>query len=413
MYTQNRNILLLYFLSAFLFLRPFASTYLLSPGGPLGGFNLRDVFGLTMAYSMLLAFLLNLSRTRLNTINISIFLFICYSALSILWGSDLRHLTRIILPTFVFLALQPVANDQSKINALFIVLMVGFWLPVITSTVLVLSGLSVSHHIYWTGLDRYGGVYFATHQLAHEMFVFISLSLFYIVSQKDWKKNRTFTFIICFFIILAIFNIYKSYVRTVYVGLVSLIGFYLIGQKRYKLLAAGFLFIVVAFVTSSEIQTVFWDIIEPFDQSHVGPYAEGDLAGIGSGRFGIWRDALTDFINLPAERILLGTGIGNETLGGAIDIGLSHNDFISLLRSLGIIGLLLYLLIILNFFVDIVRCNLDRTLKYTYLGYVLAISAMNFASNAYVTRFEMSQYFFFTMWSFYALADIANKQGKI
>ncbi|MCK4827103.1 hypothetical protein KA005_65830, partial [bacterium] len=108
------------------------------------------------------------------------------------------------------MALQPVANDQSKVHTLFIALIMGFLLPVIGSAVLILSGLSVSYHVYWTGLDRYGGVYFATHQLAHEMFVFISVSLVYIVSQKNWKKNKTFTFIICFFSILAIFNIYKS-----------------------------------------------------------------------------------------------------------------------------------------------------------------------------------------------------------
>ena len=70
------------------------------------------------------------------------------------------------------------------------------------------------------------------------------------------------------------------------------------------------------------------------------------------------------------------------------------------------------MMIIWNLFIDIMMCNLDRVFKYIYLGFLFAVLGMNFASNSYISRFELAQYFFFTMGIFYAIRDVDNKQGR-
>ena len=162
--------------------------------------------------------------------------------------------------------------------------------------------------------------------------------------------------------------------------------------------------LVVLFVTSSQMQTIFFDVIEPLQ-------GKQDMANIGSGRIGIWTDAISQFRGLPFERCLLGIGLGNETLYSHSFFGASHNDLIALLLSIGIIGLLLYLWIIGIFAFDILRSDIPRVTKYTYLGFLCAVSAMNFASNSYISRVPMAQYFFFIMGTFYAFRDLSMKRS--
>ena len=76
------------------------------------------------------------------------------------------------------------------------------------------------------------------------------------------------------------------------------------------------------------------------------------------------------------------------------------------MSTLGILGLLLYTFILGNIVYDISTSNLDRELKYSYLALIIAVIFMNFASNSYLSRFELNQFFFFIIGIFYALRDL-------
>ena len=310
-----------------------------------------------------------------------------------------------MLPMFTFFAARSALDDIGKIRIALILLIAGFSLPVLASSVLILSGRSVVMTIYWTGLERYAGVYNHTHMIAHEMFVFVMISTLYLLFTEDKGNKRSFfRYLIYFMGIFAVINIYKSYVRTVYIGLLTLAFFHLIGRRRYVLLATGLFIVLGMMAFSSSVQTIFFDVIDPFKggQDIMGM----GLGGMGSGRIGMWVDIIAKFFKLPFERYFLGGGVGVETLKSRSFFGASHNDFLSLLTSLGIIGLLLYLCILCSFFLDIVRSDLSRVFKYVFIGFLFGVSLMNFVSNSYISRFEMGQYFFLIMGMFYAFRDV-------
>jgi O-antigen ligase len=183
----------------------------------------------------------------------------------------------------------------------------------------------------------------------------------------------------------------------------------LIGRKRYGLLCISVLALLFIGYYSGILETIFWDVIGPIlgkDRIGLG------LRGMGSGRLDIWANQLAMFSSLPVERYFLGVGIGKEILYGSGSFGGSHNDLLSLLLSLGIIGIVLYLFIILTFFVEILKSDLDRILKFTYMGFLIAVLAMDVMSNSYVTRFEMGQYFFFVMGMFYSMRDVSVEKRR-
>ena len=74
-----------------------------------------------------------------------------------------------------------------------------------------------------------------------------------------------------------------------------------------------------------------------------------DINAAGSGRIGIWKHNLELFADLPMTTKLLGVGLGNdlENLPGNVNkrwYG-SHNDYMSLMITTGVFGVLFYLMI--------------------------------------------------------------------
>ena len=99
-----------------------------------------------------------------------------------------------------------------------------------------------------------------------------------------------------------------------------------------------------------------------------------------------------------------GVGLGGEgekIIGGKILVEPSHNDYLTLFMTLGPIGLFLYLVIYLVLLRDIYFSNIPRLNKYWFLSVVISVLIMNFVSNGYVFRVELSQFFWLIMGIFY------------
>jgi hypothetical protein len=258
-------------------------------------------------------------------------------------------------------------------------------------------GESVGKTIYLTGLDRYDGLYLKIHTLAHSMFIFIFAFLFYItLTKKELKGRKLFIFFLWFLCILAIFNLFKSYTRNVWIGLFILWIFYLLGRKNYILLATSLISLIVVAIVSSDFHTIFFDFIEPLS-------GQRELNDMGAGRFGLWSYYLDKFGSFTLGVKLMGVGIGQAKVGFGISRG--HNDLLSLLYTGGLIGLFLYLTLIFRIGYDIIKSFLDRQIKYLFLGFFCAVFFMNFASNGYLSRVEMGQYFYLIIGSFYVMED--------
>jgi O-antigen ligase len=262
-------------------------------------------------------------------------------------------------------------------------------------------GESIGKTIYQTGLARYEGMYIKIHAFAHSMFIFIFMFLLFLTLKKNEKLSTKLYFYILYFLcFVAIFNLFKSYTRNVWIGLSIVWVFYLWGQKKRLILALSISVAAVVAIVSSDFKIIFFDFIEPLS-------GERHINSLGAGRLGMWTNVINLFNKLPLEVKLMGVGIGEAKIGFGIARG--HNDFLSLLYSTGLIGLFFYITFLFRVGYDILKSRIGRKLKYLYLGFLFAVVFMNFASNSYLSRIEMSQYFYFVLGTFYFLSEKFNK----
>jgi len=166
-------------------------------------------------------------------------------------------------------------------------------------------------------------------------------------------------------------------------------------NKKHFILAiiAGFLVLTAA---SQQVKTIFL-------KTRTEQY---DLNAASSGRLTLWGHNIQLFLDSTIPQKILGRGLGIESKHGGIigsktDVWAPHNDYLSLLMSLGAIGLFLYLALLASLFWDIYTCRLDKSTRYFFLALIVSVAIMNFLSNAIIFRLELSQYFWLFMGFFY------------
>jgi O-antigen ligase len=138
-----------------------------------------------------------------------------------------------------------------------------------------------------------------------------------------------------------------------------------------------------------------------------------------SGRTMIWKNNLDVFINkYSIEEKIIGIGLGNENKNLESNSGFvfsSHNDFLTLLMTLGLLGLFFYLVLIILIIRDIIVFKISKKLKIYYIGVVASVMVMNFVSNSYINRFQLAQMFWLligTLYTFYELDHLRNIEVK-
>ncbi len=373
----------------FLFLCLFA---LLRPIFSLGYFAELSVFGLTSmeifgsAVSCLLVFaaLLRFNSLKLDLPSALFICFISYVILSFVWGANPRECIRFALPFFMYFSARAILVQEQQVKIIAFLVVLAFIYPILGSAFLISVGKSISMEIYQTGVIRYKGLYLKTHNLAHSMMVFIFFAaIFGELTSTEGISKRIIHFFLVALVVLAIYNIYKSVTRTVFLGVGAYTFMYLIGRKKYLLLSTLAVLVISKLVTSSHAHLLLFDLIEPLS-------GQSSWRLMGSGRLGGWYDILSGFLSQPLEIQFLGIGIGNEareTFGG------SHSDWVSLYVSLGIFGVLIYSALFAAIFIDIARSKLTRRIRFMYIGFILSIFVMNATSNSYLSRFDLSQYF--------------------
>lgn len=384
-------------LCIFCFLRPIfsISTFVRYD---IAGVTLNEMFGIGSSYLFLILFIINIRKIRFDFIAVNIFFLCAYILGSVFWGAGLQEVVRLVLPFTVFFVARSTITDERKFRNIILCLVLGFIVPVISSAVITLQGLGINQVIFKTGITRYMGVYSHTHPLAHSMFICLFILFLYNSMYKN--KTKFMTLAIAAIGIMAFYNIYKSYTRTVYVGLAVFLLVYLWGRRKYHLLAVSAVVMVLIVALSSTFQVIFFDIVDPI-AGRTNTFKE-----MGSGRLGGWEEMFRHFVNAPPEIQIRGLGMGDQTtITSGADFGGAHNDFLAMLLIFGFIGLAIYLTYNGALLVNILFSRLDRNLRSAAFGFVASVIAMNLLSNSYLTRFELGQYFNLIMGMFFGLSE--------
>ena len=190
---MNRDVfqkILLVFLALFCIARPLTSIFIFNKTG-IFGLTIAELFAICFSYGLIVVVLLNGLTRYLGLIEISIFTFILYCLLSILWGSTIREISRLILPLFLFLAVRLADMDINTLKKNFKRLFITLFIPASISFIMILTKSSPSESSYWTGLVSFYGAYAGPHSLAHEMFIFSLVGFIYFYFRKisDKEKN--------------------------------------------------------------------------------------------------------------------------------------------------------------------------------------------------------------------------------
>jgi O-antigen ligase len=276
--------------------------------------------------------------------------------------------------------------------------LLGFVIPLLWNFVTILQGKGLGMEIYWTGLKRYSGVYSNIHTMGHNMGLLVMVvSIYYVLTTDVLGKalKTSYKILLLLMVLIALYCLYKSQTRTVYVGLAVFMVVWLFYYNK-KMLVGLILFSVIGLIgVSSKVETIFFDVKEALE-------GQRDIERAGSGRPFIWMHNLEIFMDVGVEKKLAGVGIGNTKSAagadrGTVDEGVgvvwnSHNDYLGVLMETGVVGFVIQLVIYLLIFQKIRKLSPKE--KSVFLGLFCAIVAMNLLSNSYISRFGLAQMFF-------------------
>ena len=385
-------VLILYFM---FFFRPIV---LLKPVLNLVKFRLLDIYSIIVTYGLLLATLVDIQNLRWRTVSSLIIAFCLYCGLSLLWGSNLREIARVVFPFVVFFAIEALVTNRNQAEMLIKIFIIGLSLTILINffEIAILGKSGEIFRGYGQSVIRYGGLTGGEHTLAHMMSVFWFTFFLCSIFNFDMIKKRK----ICWYVLLimSLYCIYKSYTRTVFLGLVIFILVYSYGLGKKKFITCLLIIISVVLIFKGILFVAFGDVKEALK------YKEYYKAG--SGRIKIWTTELNKFEKFSFDRKILGIGLGYEKFYTRFKkeryfIARSHNDFLGLLMTLGIIGFLLYIAILALCLRDVINSSLETRGKFFFFGFLISIIFMNFISNSYLSRVQLSQVFWMFMGLFY------------
>jgi len=386
--TYTFGFLVLLFLALF---RPFTISF-----HHLGSVSLLDLFGIASSYLMLIGLAFYLRNLPFNRMSLLLLFFVGYCLLSLAWGSCWRDVARTILPLLPFFLVQSVIRTPRQMNVLIICLALGYIIPIFGSSLLITLGIS-SYEITQSGFERQEGLTAGVHTLAHTMMVFSYVYALFLVKVKS--ASRPLRWLLFGMLVLSVYCIWKTYTRTVFLG--GLVFWLMFLWKKNKRWFWGLLVtaLVGGLLYSANLQDLFW-------QKNIVGHRIHDLDTASSGRFFLWSHNIAVYSRLSIPLKLLGVGIGNE-MKVVSEIGVrtasSHNDYLTMLMTTGLIGLLLILTIYISLLILVIKSSADRQLKYLFLGIIIAVMLMNMVSNSYLIRFPLSQYFWLLIGMFFVM----------
>jgi O-antigen ligase len=383
-------------LCIFAFFRPITVSF-----HHVGSVSILDIFGIASSYLLLLALAINLKNIRLPYVSYAILLYALYCLISIAWGSEYRDVVRAIVPFLPFFLAAAVVRNERHVLLLIGALSFGYTLPVVGSAVLILSGKSA---VTVTGsmLERQAGLSSGVHTAGHLMLFFSFIFVFYRIVAGD--RKRLHQLFMAVLLAGSLFCAYKTFTRTIFLGGMVFWSAYLWFTSKRLFAVFAIVLLLVSIFRFSDIRSM---VMQKQEEK-----TEFDVNSAGSGRESLWRHNLTMFAGMPLTSQLLGVGLGNEQKlvpGTRIMWAGSHNDYLSLLVTVGVFGLLLYLGIYGINLLAVILSRWRRESRVFALCFLVSVILMNFVSNSYIVRFQMAQLFWFLMGLLYAYGMMQRK----
>lgn len=365
------------------------------------GLNVTEVFAIIATGILIVAFILRAIVTK--NINISVVDFFLFSF--VLWvlfiyllyidRSHIKDAAKFVLPFVTYFVLKNVIANVNDYARFIKIMLVGYALPILGSTFLIVQGKGLYTVLFWNNLARFSGLYTNPHNLGHCMSLYLMVLAIYAVICAEYDslvpllKQRIFFIFSLMLSVFALYCLYKSYVRTCFFGVIFFVYYYLFRVNKKILAFFSAIMGIVLVLSAAVLYTIFFDMVD----SAKNP----DKSQFGSGRPTIWMHNVEEFVSQPLDSILAGVGVGNinthiksrQQVGDMLN---SHNDFLDVLTQTGIIGLFLFLAFQFCLLQKIRL--LEGKERYIFLALFLTVTFMNFVSNSYVTRFGLGQMFY-------------------
>lgn len=316
--------------------------------GTIGGLNMLQLFSAAVFVLITTQLFLDLKRMQHHECFQWFLGFLLLMVIATLRSSDIvRNLDSVVryLSPFILFFMVSIYFDKRRLRyaLLLTISMVGI-IPLSLSLYHLMTGQADTMSLH--GYNRLLGGYKNLHNMALMTLIFLTLWVFWLVQTQSMFKSL---------LLLVLLGggglaLYKTYIRTGFLGLTVFIATALLFHKRYRTLAAAGAMSLLILFLSPDLQDRFSDLMLVFDTDSIML----DKRKLGSGRWGIWTISMNKYMEQPVWDFFLGIGLGGQRLMtldwvkrfGAMHITLDpHNDFLLLLFQIGPFGVLCYLAI--------------------------------------------------------------------
>jgi O-antigen ligase len=293
--------------------------------------SLAKLMGLIVAGLWMLTILSEGRFRKPHIFHVFVLLFFLWNVLSYIWSVDVsRTIERIITYGQLFLLLLIVWELYIKPANL----TAGLQAYVLGSYVCI--GSSLYNYFHNIAAVKYEVRYSATGVNAVDLALLLSLSMpiaWHLYLQADRRENGFLKVINLVYIPLALFAILLTGSRTSLFAIIPAIIFIALPKR----LEIDQIIIISIFLTASLF--VILSIIPPAIMDRLATTAASIRAEDIGGRFAIWKETITIFIQHP----VIGSGAG--TLSTTIGVW-AHQTFLSILAETGLIGFFLFLCVL-------------------------------------------------------------------
>lgn len=407
----------IFFVQLLYFLRPMLNAELVD--WSLLGFSFFELAAILLFLLLMAAFSLKLmhkTRDPVSGVEVWATLLILWCTISYVVHIEISSAAaylQLIMPLMTYIMVKRILPDRSAHARLVFIMLIGFLLPFAISAVMTYQGQGLGMVVYWTGTERYKGVYANIHNMGHNAGFAMMLTVVYVVLRKKqevalhWGEAA----VVGVIFVLGAYLLFHSHVRTVYVGLAVFLFVGLFFYSKQALALSILLSIAVLAFFWDTVSTIFFDIVEPLATGE-------DFDRVGSGRIAMYKEALATWREAPLINQLTGMGLGNTTRG-SVDLnpikdvvrpwGDPHNDWLFALMSLGVVGMVFLVGLYASIFQALLKvCGKEKSVL---LGLFAAVLMMNLVSNSYISRVSMAQMFLMIMVYVDLRSDVSDKKA--